>query len=136
MNVITPLEPASHSLPVVVDIHGGGYTGGNSTSEDGTSLVSYANGSIIFISIQYRLGAYGFLAGSDVMENGIANAGLHDQRLALEWVQEHVAAFGGDPKQVTIMGGSAGGGSMIYQLTRGGGESHPPFRAAVPGMLA
>lgn len=133
LNVLTPSKPVSDLLPVVVNIHGGGYIGGNSTSEDGTQLVSYSNGSIIYLSIQYRLGAYGFLAGSAVFEEGDLNAGLLDQRLALEWVQEHIEAFGGDPKQVTIWGGSAGGGSVLYQLTRGGGEVNPPFRAAIPG---
>lgn len=132
MNIITPSNPVSNSLPVVVNIHGGAYILGNSTSEDGSQLVSYSNGSIIYISIQYRLGAYGFLAGSEVQSDGDLNAGLLDQRLALEWVQENIHAFGGDPKKVTIEGGSAGGGSVIYQLLRGGGETDPPFRSAMP----
>lgn len=132
MNIHTPLTPVSNSLPVVVNIHGGGYITGNATSEDGTQLVSRSQGTIIYISIQYRLGAYGFLAGSAVRADGALNAGLLDQRLALEWVQKHVGAFGGDPWQVTIEGGSAGGGSVTYQLMKGGGESDPPFRAAIP----
>lgn len=132
MNIITPSKPASSSLPVVVNIHGGAYILGNSTSEDGTHLVSYSNGAIVYVSIQYRLGAYGFLAGSEVQADGSLNAGLLDQRLALEWIQDNIHAFGGDPKQVTIDGGSAGGGSVTYQLLRGGGEIDPPFRSAIP----
>lgn len=68
-------------------------------------------GEFIFVSTQYRLGAYGFLSSAEVRENGQANAGLLDQRSALQWVQRNIRAFGGDPAQVTIIGGSAGGGS-------------------------
>jgi hypothetical protein len=58
--------------------------------------------------MNYRLGAFGFLAGPTVQSNRTANAGLYDQRLALEWVQTHISKFGGDLSQVTIMGESAG----------------------------
>ena len=69
-----------------------------------------ANGSFVWVSIQYRLGLFGFLAGRDIYDNGDLNTGLLDQRAALEWVQRHISAFGGDPARVTITGGSAGGG--------------------------
>ncbi len=83
------------------------------------------------MSIQYRLGLFGFLAGSAVIGDGVANAGLLDQRAALEWVQRNIRAFGGNPNRVTIWGGSAGGGSVTYQLIAGGGFSEPPFSAAI-----
>lgn len=119
-------------LPVMVQIHGGGYTVGNAQSYPGDALVHASKGGLIYVSIQYRLGIFGFLAGRDVAENGVQNAGLWDQRLALEWVQRHIAAFGGDPDQVTIWGGSAGGGSVTYQLMYEGGEKEAaPFRAAI-----
>jgi carboxylesterase type B len=86
---------------------------------------------MIYVSIQYRLGIYGFLAGSEIHANGEANAGLLDQRAALDWVQRNIAHFGGDPSQVTITGGSAGGGSVTYQLIAGGAVDLPPFRAAI-----
>jgi carboxylesterase type B len=70
-----------------------------------------ANGSFVWVSIQYRLGLFGFLAGRDIYDNGELNTGLLDQRAALEWVQRHISAFGGDPARVTITGGSAGGGN-------------------------
>lgn len=122
---------SSAGLPVFVQIHGGGYTEGSAQSYPGDALVHASAGGLIYVSIQYRLGIYGFLAGADVAANGVPNAGLYDQRLALDWVQRHIAAFGGDPAKVTIWGGSAGGGSVTYQLMAGGGLGSPPFRAAI-----
>ena len=69
----------------------------------------------ITVEIQYRLGAFGFLASEDVKSNGKLNAGLLDMRYALEWVQQHISKFGGDPKKVTIGGESAGAGATMYQ---------------------
>lgn len=133
----TTATTSGAGLPVVVQIHGGGYTVGNALSYPGDALVNASatgtdTGGIIYVSIQYRLGIFGFLGGADVAADGVRNAGLYDQRLALEWVQRHVGAFGGDPARVTIWGGSAGGGSVTYQLMQGGGRgSAPPFRAAI-----
>lgn len=74
---------------------------------------------------------FGFLASSEIQENGVANAGLHDQRTALQWVQRNIGKFGGDPSKVTIWGGSAGGGSVMYQLIAGGAFDDPPFSGAI-----
>jgi carboxylesterase type B len=64
----------------------------------------------IWVAMNYRLGAFGFLSGPTFLEQGgVANAGLLDQRLALEWVQKNIHLFGGDPDNVTVMGVSAGG---------------------------
>ncbi|SMY20406.1 unnamed protein product [Zymoseptoria tritici ST99CH_1A5] len=136
INVWAPLNPVADYLPVVVNFHGGGFIAGNGSQEPGQNLVPYSNGAIVYLSVQYRLGAYGFLPGSAIRDDGALNAGLLDQRLALEWVQQNIHAFGGDPKQVTIWGGSAGGASVLYQLTWKGGESNPPFRSAIPEYLA
>lgn len=90
-------------------------------------------GNIIYVSIQYRLGAYGFLGGADVTEHGTLNAGLLDQRAAIEWVTRHIHAFGGDASRVTITGASAGGGSVMNQMIMYGGEANPPFQAVLAG---
>ena len=89
---------------------------------------------------KYRLGAFGWLSGSAVENDGTPNAGLHDQRFALEWVQQHIHLFGGDPKRVTIFGESAGGGSVMHQITAYGGcdDRAVPFQPALaqsPGIF-
>jgi carboxylesterase type B len=75
---------------------------------------------MIYVSLQYRLGAFGFLSGAGIRENGQANVGLLDQRSALNWVQRNIRAFGGDPAKVTIIGGSAGGSSGELRCLVGG----------------
>lgn len=83
--------------------------------------------------MNYRLGAFGWLSGPTLQADGTANAGLLDQRLALEWIQEHIAKFGGDPNRVTVFGESAGGGSIMHQITAYGGlNGSAPFQQAVP----
>ncbi|KXH42585.1 acetylcholinesterase [Colletotrichum simmondsii] len=132
LDVLTPISPVSESLPVMVQIHGGGYTGGNSTSSPGDSMVYHSNGSMIYVAIQYRLGPLGFLAGDELTRDGSWNVGLLDQRAALNWIQKNIHQFGGDPSKITITGGSAGGGSVSLQMTLYGGSQRPPFRAAIP----
>lgn len=131
LDVLTPAKPVSSYLPVLVQIHGGGYTSGNAQSYPGDALVNASNGNLLYVSIQYRLGLFGFLGGSEIAEGGVLNAGLLDQRLALEWVQRNIRSFGGDPSRVTIWGGSAGGGDVTYQLIAGGAYDDPPFSAAI-----
>lgn len=102
--------------PVMVWIHGGGYIqgGGNEAEYDGTNFVTY-NPDIIYVSIDYRVDMLGFInltevpGGEKYAES--ANLGLLDEVAALSWIQENIAAFGGDPERVTIFGESAGGGS-------------------------
>ncbi|ROW07763.1 hypothetical protein VMCG_03431 [Cytospora schulzeri] len=131
LDVLVPSTPSSKNLPVMVQIHGGGFTTGNALTAPGDAMVNASDGGLIYVAIQYRLGIFGFLAGSEVKENGVQNAGLYDQRVAIEWVQRHISAFGGDPSKVTIWGGSAGGSSVTYQLMAAGGFGVPPFRAAI-----
>ena len=76
------------------------------------------------------MGAFGFLSGPQFSKSGTPNAGLWDQRLALQWVQDKIHLYGGDKKQITVAGGSAGAGSIIHQLTAFGGASKVAFQKA------
>ncbi|OAL49201.1 alpha/beta-hydrolase [Pyrenochaeta sp. DS3sAY3a] len=123
LNVYAPQNAID--LPVLVWIHGGGYGFGDGT-QDLSFIINQNQNDFIGVSIQYRLGAFGFLAGDEVFRNGVVNAGLLDQHLALQWVQSYIELFGGDPTRVTISGSSAGGGSvMLHNIAYGGtlGES-------------
>lgn len=104
--------------PVVVYIHGGSYTSGGSSCEvyDGEQI---AKKGVVFVSINYRLGIYGFLANQELVDeqDGAGNFGLLDMIQALQWVQDNIAAFGGDAGNVTIMGQSAGGGAIAALIS-------------------
>ncbi|KAH8892416.1 alpha/beta-hydrolase [Thozetella sp. PMI_491] len=119
LNVWAP--PAAKTLPVLVWIHGGGYGLGDGT-QDMSSIINTNGNSFVVVSIQYRLGAFGFLASEEVKAKGALNAGILDQAFALQWVQDKIALFGGDPQQVTISGESAGGGSVMYHAMAGQGS--------------
>ncbi|KAJ7080447.1 Alpha/Beta hydrolase protein [Mycena epipterygia] len=120
------------SLPVLVWIHGGGYLFGSSSQYRGTDLVKESNRGLVVVVIQYRLGVFGFLPGTEVKKNGTLNAGLLDQQFALRWVNQHISKFGGDPEKVTIWGESAGAGSVIQHIVANNGKTTPPlFRGAI-----
>ncbi|KAL7891990.1 acetylcholinesterase [Trichoderma sp. SZMC 28014] len=131
-------KSASGGAPVLVWIYGGGYTiGSKSGSGDPGGLIraSQADGSsgIIFVAMNYRLGAIGWLAGPTLQAaGGVSNAGLYDQRLAIEWVASNIHLFGGDPNQITLIGESAGGGSVEHQITAYGGLKNVSFQRAIP----
>src|SRR4051794_35237515 len=110
LNVWTP-DPQATGLPVLVWIHGGSFMNG-SGSVAAYRGSSFARDGIVCVTINYRLGAEGFLYLGD----GIANLGLLDQIAALEWVQRNIAAFGGDPDRVTVAGESAGAMSITTLL--------------------
>ncbi|KAJ3568625.1 hypothetical protein NP233_g5590 [Leucocoprinus birnbaumii] len=131
LNVYTPALREG-KLPVVVWIHGGGYFSGGASSYDGNDLLYQAGGNVVVVIIQYRLGIFGFLSGQKVRDGGTLNAGLYDQQFALQWVQQHISKFGGDPTKVTIWGQSAGAGSVIQHVVANDGNTQPPlFRAAI-----
>jgi len=114
LTVFTPgLDDARR--PVLFWIHGGAFVNGTGATPlyDGTRFAQH--GDVVVVSINYRLGAFGFLHLAEIFGDGFAtsgNAGILDQVLALEWVRDNIAAFGGDPEQVTIFGESAGGMSV------------------------
>ncbi|PHH58743.1 hypothetical protein CDD81_4673 [Ophiocordyceps australis] len=143
LDVVVPrriLERGSSSgAPVFVWLHGGGFVYGHKNDSAvggdpaGLMRASQLDGSdgFIFVAPNYRLGAFGWLAGASVdAVHAKANAGLDDQRLALEWVQSHIHCFGGDAKQVTVGGLSAGGSSILHHLTARRGKSRVPFQRA------
>ncbi|KAK7076423.1 Cocaine esterase, partial [Halocaridina rubra] len=110
LNVYTP-RPYVSDLPVMVWIHGGGFSLGNIGDYDPSPLMTK---DIVLVSMQYRLNTLGFLSTEDSVIPG--NLGLKDQVLALRWVQENIRALGGNPAQVTIFGESAGGISVHYHM--------------------
>ena len=120
LNVYTPglkkNENKHNGLPVMVWIHGGSLVTGSRGLYDPMPLVE--KGGVIVVTINYRLGVLGFLAHPALDAEGHLNAnyGLMDQQFALQWVQRNIAAFGGDPKRVTIFGESAGGLSVYANL--------------------
>jgi carboxylesterase type B len=101
---------------------GGGYGLFSATGLDPTEFMTTNNNAFISVIIQYRLGAFGFLAGEDVKLDGALNAGLLDMNFALQWVQKYIGQFGGDPSRVTIAGESAGASAVMYQAMAYGGE--------------
>ena len=125
LNVWTPAKSASEKLPVMVWIYGGGLQAGASSEprQDGKDL---AKKGVLIVSMNYRLGVFGFLAHPGLSKesgHGSGNYGLMDQIAALKWVQRNITAFGGDPGNVTIFGESAGSYSvsalMASPLARG-----------------
>ena len=119
LNIYRPDASSTTPLPVIVAIHGGGFVLGSSAFVDGTSLAK--NNNVIVVSINYRLSALGFLAhpaltAEDTTTHASGNFGLMDQNAALAWVKQNIAAFGGDPANVTITGGSAGGLSVFTHM--------------------
>ncbi|HKF29690.1 MAG TPA: carboxylesterase family protein [Candidatus Binataceae bacterium] len=107
---------AGDGLPVMVWIHGGGYSNGSGSETDPAPLVD--GGHVIVVTINYRLNVLGFFAQSALDAEGhpSANYGLMDQQFALKWVRRNIKAFGGDPNRVTIFGHSAGGQSVYFHL--------------------
>ncbi len=119
LNVVAPRRPSPRARPVMVFIHGGAYLIGSSATPlyHGFSLIE--RGDVVFVSINYRLGALGYLdlsAYSTPDRVFDSNLGLRDQVAALQWVQRNIAAFGGDPNCVTVFGESAGGNAVTTLL--------------------
>lgn len=120
LNVWSPASIATAPLPVMVWIHGGGFTAGSGSDPrcDGLALARLG---VIVVTFNYRVGLFGFLAHpalSRESAQGVSgNYGLMDQMAALRWVQENIASFGGDPRRVTVFGVSAGSASISLLLT-------------------
>jgi len=129
LNVSTPRLHSYATRPVLVWMHGGGLTQDGALNYDGTKL---AGQGAVVVTMNYRLGALGFLAHpalADRPGGAAGNYGLMDQQAALRWVRHNIGAFGGDPDNVTIAGESAGGLSVLAHLVSPG--SHGLFQRAI-----
>ncbi|KZV61365.1 alpha beta-hydrolase [Peniophora sp. CONT] len=121
-------------LPVAVWIHGGGFEIGGTSANDGGVIVDRSielGMPVVFVSMNYRLTAFGFMPGEEIRKAGVGNLGLQDQRLALRWVKKYIKSFGGDPSKVTIWGESAGAISASLHLLTNGGDNEGLFRGAI-----
>ncbi|KAF9354167.1 hypothetical protein BGX34_011179 [Mortierella sp. NVP85] len=138
LNIFAPKDQWSNKsqplIPVMIWIHGGGYRdGGNAMSlYDGTKLVAESmdiDRPVIVVTINYRLNFFGFLSSPELVqdvqsdtrlspnEKSVGNWGLLDQKMALEWVRDHITAFGGNPEEITAFGESSGAASIGYHLS-------------------
>ena len=121
MNVKRPID--AHKLPVFVYIHGGGYNTGSCASPMLNGDL-FAQDGVVFVSFQYRLNVLGFYdfstyPGCEWMDT---NCGLSDMILAMHWIKDNIAAFGGDPEKVTICGESAGGAAVVTLMATPGAK--------------
>lgn len=124
VNIWTPVgDPREKKWPVMLWLHGGWFQMGDPSQEPGmdpTELISTGGLNAIVVAIGYRLNIFGFLAGQDLFEesggDSAGNFGLWDQRMAAEWVREHISLFGGDPNNITLAGRSAGAYSVEAQM--------------------
>jgi para-nitrobenzyl esterase len=132
LNVWTPAKTGAERLPVLVYFYGGGFVAGDGSEPryDGENM---ARKGIVALTVNYRLNLFGFLAHPELTKESphkaSGNYGLMDQRAALQWVQQNIAAFGGDPKKVTIAGESAGSFSVSAQM------ASPQARNLIAGAI-
>ncbi|KAJ4363463.1 hypothetical protein N0V83_009757 [Neocucurbitaria cava] len=153
LNVARPkIEHGCKKLPVMVFIHGGSFWSGSNaettTAPDGMIRQSVENGApIIHVAMNYRLGCkssgpkytvvtnqcavFGFAQSDTLKAEGSENAGLRDQRLAIEWVRDNIEYFGGDPDKITIFGQSSGGLAIGMQILAYGGTKPLPFQQGI-----
>jgi para-nitrobenzyl esterase len=148
LNVFAPSTPSAAPVPVMVWLHGGGNESGSANEfiarpdllggtqsaarlYDGRSFRSFADREVVVVTVNYRLGALGFLShpGLTDEQGASGNYGLMDQQAALRWVQRNIRAFGGDPDRVTLFGQAAGAIDGCYQMVSEDGEHL--FHAAV-----
>lgn len=135
------LTPQSH-LPVMVWIHGGGDRGhGSNWLCDGGALVRKSvliGKPVIIVAINFRIGLFGFAAGTQLLEDNkadgsdsVGNYGLRDQRMAMEWLHHYISGFGGDPNNITLFGSSTGAADIVCHLLSKDNEVRPLFHRAI-----
>ncbi|KAF4450418.1 hypothetical protein F53441_6417 [Fusarium austroafricanum] len=134
LNIWAPSRAsAKNKLPVNVYIQGGGFNGNSNANANASQLVVAGDLDMIVVSINYRVGVYGFLNDDDQIT---PNIGLHDQRKALQWVQKHISKFGGNPRHVVISGESAGAASVSLHLSAYGGKDEGLFHGAIAQSIS
>ncbi|MFD4368477.1 carboxylesterase/lipase family protein [Rhodococcus sp. NPDC058521] len=141
VNVVAPDSNADRKRPVMVFIHGGAYILGSSATGlyGGSSLVR--RGDVVYVSLNYRLGAFGYLDFSrySTPERPFdSNLGLRDQVAALEWIERNIAAFGGDPDNITLFGESAGANAVTTLMTTPAAEglfTRAIAESSAPGLV-
>ncbi|KAM0813053.1 putative Carboxylic ester hydrolase [Seiridium cardinale] len=126
-------EPTEETklLPVAIYIHGGAFNRGSASMHNTASMVGWSAAPFIAVSFNYRIGALGFLPSKLSQKEGILNLGLKDQILLFHWVQENIKSFGGDPKNVTLIGLSAGAHSIGHHLLNYEEGKKPLFQRVV-----
>ncbi|XP_062582148.1 acetylcholinesterase-like [Saccostrea cucullata] len=124
LNIFAPAH--AHNLAVMVWFHGGAFVIGQSSIYDASTLSGFGN--VVVVTVNYRLGPIGFLATDDDTSKG--NYGLWDQHMALQWVHDNIASFGGDPNLVTVFGESAGGASSFFHAT------YPPNKGLIKRIIS
>lgn len=129
LNIWAPEDAGAALKPVLVSIHGGAFMVGHGMMTDGTALA--CDGDVVVVSINYRLGVLGFVNFGEALglPSMPSNLGLRDQIAALEWIRDNIAAFGGDPRRVTINGESAG--SIAVGLLMLAPKAWPLFHGAI-----
>lgn len=118
INVFIPRRNTTHLLPVAMHLHGGSYARGTGDDSQWPHF-RFAQHGVVSVTFAYRVGLHGFLTLPQIaaeFPEAPANFGLLDQRVALEWVRDNIAKFGGDPQEVTVFGESAGASSILYQM--------------------
>ncbi|TDP82133.1 para-nitrobenzyl esterase [Aquabacterium commune] len=136
LNVYAPEAPQSTPRPVLIWVHPGSLTMGSGGDYDGKALARQAN--VVVVTINYRLGALGFLSTPEMRQEGSTpNQGLQDQQQALRWVKDNIAAFGGDARNVTLAGNSSGSASICGHLASpaSGGLFHRAILQSGPCVL-
>ncbi|KAF8605652.1 alpha/beta-hydrolase [Ceratobasidium sp. AG-I] len=119
LNIYAP--PRAKNLPVLVWIHGGSWDHNYAAQFDPTPLINLSGNEFVAVVIQYRLGVFGFLSGSDaIRQSGGFNSAITDARFALEFIQDNIGKFGGSKSDVTIWGQSAGGGTVLEVIVQEG----------------
>lgn len=109
--------------------------GSKTAMGDPTTFLKDSPSPVVWVAPNYRLGIFGFLAGPSfaLAPGTVVNAGLYDQKLALQWVQDKIHLFNGQKDEVTVVGASAGAGSILHHITANGGEGDAPlFKRALP----